>query len=122
MYRYKATVVRVVDGDTLDVDVDLGFYVRQRMRLRLRGINAPELRGPERARGLEAKAFVAETLSRVPFVAVRTYKIGKYGRYIADVYFLEGCDDAEEVFARGQCLNDLLVEKGLAEPLETRRS
>ena len=118
MYTYKASIVRVVDGDTVYVDVDLGFYLRQVMKLRLKGIDTPEIRGPERPEGLKAKQFVVETLAQCPVVVVKTDKIGKYGRYIAELWYLPGSDDPHEILAQGQSLNRVLLEKGLAEPMD----
>ena len=118
MYTYKATVVRVVDGDTLYVDVDLGFYLRQVMNLRLKGINTPEIRGPERPEGLKAKEFVEQALAQCPAVVVKTDKIGKYGRYIADVWYLPGSDDPAAILSQGRLLNQELLERGLAEKIE----
>ncbi len=115
MYTYKATVVRIVDGDTIYVDVDLGFYLRQTMKVRLKGLNTPEIRGPERPEGLKSKHFVEEKLADCPAVVIKTNKIGKYGRYIADVWFLAGSDDPHTILEQGQSLNKLLLDKGLAE-------
>lgn len=118
MYQYKATINRVVDGDSLWVDVDLGFFLRQKMSLRLKGLNTPEIRGPERPEGLKAKQFVEETLAQCPAVVIKTYKLGKYGRYIADVYYLPGNDNPDEILSRGLHLNEQLLSKGLAEIVE----
>ena len=87
-YCYKASVRRVVDGDTLVVEFDLGFGVSSVQTVRVLGIDAPETRGESRERGLAAKAFVRDWLSkRGSAVVVRTVKDGrdKYGRYLADV-------------------------------------
>jgi len=118
MYQYKGTVARVVDADTLDVIVDLGFFITCRMRLRLKGVNAPEIRGPERPRGLAAKEFVLNKVPPGKTIVVNTYKIGKYGRYIADLFFHETSDEPEVILTQGQCLNQLLLDEGLATPIE----
>ena len=65
MYYYKTEVLRVVDGDTVDVRMDLGFNVWHKCRVRLLGINAPESRTrdlEEKSRGLAAKSFLVDTL------------------------------------------------------------
>jgi len=103
MYEYTATINRVVDGDTLDLDIDLGFHLTARVRVRLKDIDAPELRGPERTEGLAAKHFLLNLLTFEERVAVRTYKAGKYGRYIARI----------EVPGKGD-LCELLVKEGHA--------
>lgn len=110
MYEYNATVERVVDGDTVDVDVDLGFSVHHKRRLRLRGINTPELHAKDnlvRAKALAAKDALTAALAKGPLV-IRTFKDGsdKYGRMLAQLY-VNG--DAISV-------NDQLVAQGFAVP------
>jgi len=92
MFEYNARVVRVIDGDTLEVDIDMGFStVLHKEKVRLLGIDTPELRAKdldERKRAQEAKAFVEELLPEGTEVVLRTKKDkkGKYGRYLADVW------------------------------------
>jgi len=107
LFEYKAKVVKVVDGDTVDVEIDLGFNHKFKTRLRLFGINTPELRGEERPKGLEAKNYVKERIYNKNIV-IRTYKdkTGKYGRYLADIFY--GDDERN--------LNQELLEIGLAMP------
>jgi len=118
MYQYKAKIERVVDGDTIYVDVDLGFYLRQVMNVRLKGIDTPEIRGDERPEGLQAKQFVEDTLAQCPAVVIRTHKMGKYGLYIADLWYKLGSDDETEILASGTLLNQELLDRGLAEPYD----
>ena len=80
-------------------------------RLRLRGIDAPELKTPEGAR---ARAFVVAELGQVDFVVVKTFRPDKYDRYLADVFYLPGEIDAKKMAAEGVFLNRLLLQKGLA--------
>ena len=90
MYEYHATVLRVVDGDTIDLDVDLGFHIHVQQRVRLAGINAPE-HGTKA--GDAATKFLHEQLfgmRSTPFqeVVIRSTKppkTEKYGRWLADV-------------------------------------
>jgi len=84
VYAYRAAVTRVVDGNTIYVDVDMGFDLRQKMKLRLAGLNALEIRGLERASGLPAKDFVEAALPVGSAVVVKTHKLGKFGCFIAD--------------------------------------
>ena len=95
MYKYKAVVTRVVDGDTYDMDVDLGFGLTADIRVRLNGVDTPETWRPkseeERVHGVEASDFV-EALIDKSEVVVHTYKLGLYGRYSADVKLLDGRD------------------------------
>ena len=89
MYEYRATVQHVVDGDTIDFDVDLGFHVHQYMRVRLEGIDAPE-KGT--SGGSAATEFVQATLpvgAEVVLLTTRD-KQEKYGRYLARVYLVDG--------------------------------
>lgn len=84
MYEYRATILRVVDGDTVDVTLDLGFDVHLKQRLRLRGIDAPELRTTE---GKASRDWLRTLLPPGESVVVRTEKDRreKYGRYLATV-------------------------------------
>lgn len=115
MYQYTAQLIRVIDGDTIVVDVDLGFYLRQEMILRLRSIDTPELKGEEHQQAQEAKDFVAEQL-KDKGLAIRTYKVEKWGRFLADVYFGPSDYTIFELFEKGCNLNQLLLEKGYAQP------
>lgn len=85
LYHYRANVVSVYDGDTVTVDLDLGlkFWVRG-AKLRLYGINTPEVRGEEKPLGLKARDFLRAMLSDHE-VVVETIKdkTGKYGRWLA---------------------------------------
>ena len=110
-YTYRASVTRIIDGDTLWLDVDCGFEVYTPQKVRLRGIDTPEMITPE---GRHARAFVAEALSEVDFVGITTTKPDKYHRYLADVFYLPGCEDADQVVGEGRFLNRDLVEAGLA--------
>ncbi len=88
MYEYKCKIVKVIDGDTVDVDIDLGFGVwLKKQRIRLYGIDTPESRTrdlEEKKYGLVAKAFVE---SHLPVGSMRTLitvkdAVGKYGRIL----------------------------------------
>ena len=109
MYEYKANVCSVYDADTIRVDIDLGCGVWLRNEpLRLFGINAPELRGPERPEGLASRDFMRGLLPAGREIVIRTVKDkkGKFGRYLATV------------LRDGENLNDLLVAEGYAEARE----
>jgi micrococcal nuclease len=88
MYEYKCTVDRVVDGDTIDVILDLGFDIRFKSRVRLYGIDTPECRTrdlDEKARGKMAAGFVQSTVEEGELIQIRTKLIdsrGKYGRVL----------------------------------------
>ena len=114
LYTYKALVERVVDADTIWLNIDLGFACWSRQKVRLRGIDAPEL---STKKGLEAKAFVEARLKEVPFVVIKTHKSDKYDRYLADIFFLKAEEDGGKVLSHGTFLNQELLEMGLAKML-----
>lgn len=106
MFIYQATVAKVVDGDTLDLQVDLGFAVLTRQRVRLLGINAAE---HGTALGDKATAFVKDWVAKNgPVFTVRTQKDKreKFGRYLATV--LSGIEE----------LGQALTDAGLAVPYD----
>ena len=113
MFQYRGKLARVIDGDTIVVDVDLGFYLRQTMTLRLAGINTAEIHGDHKARALEAKAFVEKQLSGIKGMVVQAYKGEKYGRFLADVYY-SATSDNDSVILKGTSLNQALLDAGLA--------
>ena len=86
MYEYNCTITRVVDGDTVDVDVDLGWDTwRRGERIRLYGIDTPECRtrdDEEKAAGLLAKKFVEQMLHVGGTYKLETREKGKFGRYL----------------------------------------
>jgi len=92
-------VDRVVDGDTFDVTVDLGFRVTTYQRLRLVGVDTPEIRGPERPEGLKVKEYV-KGLIEGKELTIETFKVGKYGRYICEVHLDDGGKLSEHLLAR----------------------
>lgn len=103
LYHYKAYVERVIDGDTFWVRIDLGFRSWIRQKLRLRGLDTPELNTPE---GKATKKFVEGQLKGVPWVFLTTEKPDKYDRYLSDIFF--------ERRGRTIHLNQLLLDRGLA--------
>jgi micrococcal nuclease len=84
MYDYQCTIVRVVDGDTVDVDIDLGFDTwRRGERIRLYGIDTPECRArdaEEKAAGFLAKEFVEDALHVGATYRLQTKEKGKFGQ------------------------------------------
>lgn len=100
MYEYRATLIRVVDGDTAYLDVDLGFGVwRRNQSYRLGRIDAPEMSTVE---GPVSKAQLDTILTSASFLMVTTSKADKYGRWLIELY------------ADGYCVNDQLVAGGYA--------
>jgi len=90
MYEYHAIVDRVVDGDTIDVTIDLGFHAHIKTRVRMEGMNAPESRTrnlEEKKRGLAAKARLQEILEyNNNHCILKVSGLGKYGRALATVF------------------------------------
>ncbi len=92
LYHYSAEVTRVVDGDTVDAFVDLGFDMHSKQRVRLFGINTPECRTrdkEEKKRGFAAKARLKEMLSEEKnrcVIKTRLDKKGKFGRVLGVLY------------------------------------
>lgn len=92
MYQYKIKKInRVIDGDTIDVDIDLGFWITVSYRVRLKDIDAPETRTKdlaEKAEGLAAKEWLEKELSREGEWIIETTKEDKYGRILGTLYFV----------------------------------
>lgn len=111
-YCYRTEVVRVIDGDTIDVDLDVGFNTTMRKRLRFMGINAWETRGEEKGKGIVAKLFLQQLIESADQVVVQTVMDakGKYGRVLAYVWVMK--DNAV------LNVNKLLVEEGHARESE----
>ncbi|MFV0593388.1 MAG: thermonuclease family protein [Draconibacterium sp.] len=111
MYTYHAKVNRIVDGDTMDLVIDLGFKITTLQRIRLRGINTPETYNvkkdsEEYKKGMLAKEYVIKRMEENNYeVIVETNKdVGKFGRYIGVIRLADSTTT----------LNDDLVEKGFA--------
>jgi micrococcal nuclease len=86
MYEYSIkNVVRIVDGDTVDVEIDLGFSLTKKERIRLAGIDTPETRtrnDEEKKLGIDAKEYLTMRLDSCENLIVKTEKDGKYGRML----------------------------------------
>ena len=112
LYHYKAKVRSVYDGDTLRADIDLGMsVVFTNETVRLYGLNAPEVRGPERPKGLKSRDFLREQIGKKD-VIIETVKDkkGKYGRYLATIWLRKG--------TKWVNINELMVKKKFAEEKE----
>ena len=110
MYEYNAELDRVVDGDTVDAMIDLGFDTWVHKRIRLQGIDAPETRTrdlDEKAQGFIAKGRLTDLLeaSNGEFVVV-SHGVGKYGRCLGTIII------------ENENINELLIREGLAEVYE----
>lgn len=84
-YQYNAEILRVVDGDTLDLKIDVGFKMTTIQRCRLLFVNCPEMKGITYDEGVRSMEFVKELVSRFKNVVVRTHKSDSFGRYLAEI-------------------------------------
>ena len=115
MYNYNAMCTRVVDGDTVDAMIDLGFGVHVKKRIRLAGINAPESRTrdkQEKILGLAAKdRLIAMMEGADNKFELESQELGKYGRVLGKLHIdkLDGKDLITKT-----CVNDCLVKEGYA--------
>ena len=114
MHTYKCTILRVVDGDTVDVDIDLGFGVWMRKeRVRILGVDTPESRTrdlTEKVYGNLAKAFVKDFLpigSQQQLVTEKD-KTGKFGRILGKFLVYDGVTDSQ------MHLGDIMIREHLA--------
>lgn len=113
MYEYNAKLKRVVDGDTLDLIIDLGFRMTTQQRIRLKGIDTPEIwrqkkDSAEYKKGMEAKDYVLRRFEgNQNRCSINTDKdAGVYGRFIGTIFFSDSSES----------LNDELLRKGYAQP------
>lgn len=104
MYEYEAIITRIVDGDTLDVLIDLGLQTHRKEKIRLYGINAYELNTPQ---GIKARERLLQLLPVGSIVIIKTIKDKKekYGRYLGII-----------TNSQGQEINPLMVNEGHAVP------
>ena len=105
-YKYNSVCIKVVDGDTIDAFVDLGFEIWIKKRIRLYDIDTPETRTKnlaEKQKGLEAKSFLTQILEKNNFKFILlSHGVGKYGRCLGELFI-----DEESV-------NELLIKEGHA--------
>ncbi|MFT6333211.1 MAG: endonuclease YncB(thermonuclease family), partial [Lentimonas sp.] len=114
-YLYKAKIINVVDGDTLLLNIDLGFSVIKEQRVRLAAIDAPEIKS---SAGKESLGYLRDLAANLDWIVVRTNKIDIFGRYIGDVFYPKTNGQRWskiEVFENGVYLNEQIVADGFAE-------
>lgn len=107
-YVYSAFVTSVYDGDTITVDIDLGFgIIMKKQKIRLYGINTPEIRGSERPKGLISRdALIERILNKDITIKTIRDKKGKFGRWLGVLYIGE------------ENINEWLVDKGHAKKVK----
>ena len=103
MYVYKAEILSVYDGDTCTAKVSLGFNISIEIKIRLYGINAPEMRGGDKGNGVRSREYLRNLILGKD-VIIKTYKdkTETYGRWLA------------EIFVDNQSVNNIMVEDGYA--------
>ena len=114
MYIYNIELLKVVDGDTIDAKIDLGFDVSVKKRVRFLGVNAPESRTrdlEEKAKGLAAKDRVKQLLEGANIIQLQSHGVGKYGRCLGELH-IDVVDGQEKVTL--ESVNKLLIKEGHA--------
>lgn len=107
MYNYKAKIERVVDGDTVYATIDLGFFIKTTIDVRLSGINTPELNSKdpiERENANKAKDKLKELIEGKE-VFMKSYKKDKYGRWLGEFFLTENSSYS---------VNQQMITEGLA--------
>ena len=114
MYNYKISLLKVVDGDTIDAEIDLGFDIKVKKRIRFMGINAPESRTKdleEKAKGIAAKDRVKQLLEGCENITLKSHGVGKFGRCLGEI-MLDMIDGNQKLTLVS--LNELLIKEGHA--------
>ena len=114
MYNYKISIIKVVDGDTIDAEIDLGFDIKVKKRVRFLGMNAPESRTrdlEEKAKGLAAKDRLKNLLEGTNIIQLQSHGVGKYGRCLGELC-IDVVDGKEGVTLTN--VNQLLIKEGHA--------
>tara|TARA_R110002020_G_scaffold4811_1_gene20779 strand:+ start:3769 stop:4137 length:369 start_codon:yes stop_codon:yes gene_type:complete len=114
MYTYNIKLDRVIDGDTIDANIDLGFDIWVKKRIRFLGINTPESRTrdlEEKARGLAAKDRVKQLLEGTNKIQLNSHGVGKYGRVLGELH-VDMVDGQEKMTL--ESVNELLIKEGHA--------
>ena len=107
MFEYKCEVIKVVDGDTVDVNIDVGFSIFHKARVRMYGMDTPESRTrdlDEKARGLISKQFILDKVADAKEIVIKTQKDGKgkFGRVLG------------KIFIDGENINQSMIDQSLA--------
>lgn len=110
-YTFSAELDRVIDGDTLLLKIDLGFFITINSKVRLDDINCSPV---DTKKGQEAKAFIEKELTNANLI-LECRKKELYGRYLAYIYYSHDHDDFEGIIRHGKMINEELLKKGLAE-------
>jgi micrococcal nuclease len=110
MYDYKCLTMRVIDGSTIDAEIDLGFNVLVRQRIKLHGVNAPDIKSSdpkEKERAQKARNRLAELVGKEFYCHTIMNKRGKAGRTLGHVHIMDANENRIDV-------NQILINEGLA--------
>lgn len=108
LYQYQGMVTEVYDGDTCTIKFDLGFKVNFTEKVRLLGINAPEMRGTDKAKGIISRDRLREkVLNKTIYIETQKDEKEKYGRYLGIIYLKNDTGEFENV-------NDWMVRENYA--------
>lgn len=119
MFQYEAQIKRVVDGDTLEMDIDLGFGVKIAQVVRMAHINAPdELKYSLHGIIDPAKDFIFSKIPPGSVCVVNISRKEKWGRWLAEIYYLPGSISRDEIATQGRQLNQEMITAGLVKPYE----
>jgi len=122
MYTYKVTITHIVDGDTIDVDINLGFaVVLKKQRVRLYEIDTPESRTRDKVEkkyGLAAKQYLKNKLENATNIYLKSHDKGKFGRILGELFIddnsksvnMQMVDDHHAVYYYGQNKDDVKQE------------
>jgi len=122
MYTYKVTIMHIVDGDTVDVDINLGFaVVLKKQRVRLYEIDTPESRTRDKVEkkyGLAAKQYLKNKLENATNIYLKSHDKGKFGRILGELFIddnsksvnMQMVDDHHAVYYYGQNKDDVKQE------------
>ena len=115
MYKYNARLIRVIDGSTIDANIDLGFGVFVKQRIRLFGIRCPDTKNKDdaiRAKGLAVKTRLIELVGTKFVIETILNKRGKFGRILGIIYVIDDAYNETNI-------NEKLVSEGHAEKYKT---
>jgi len=90
LYTYEAVVNKIIDGDTIDVTIDLGFKLKWKSHCRFYGINTPELKSKDvdvRLKALEAKQYVMDKLVLGGTILIKSRSLDAFGRALSEIYY-----------------------------------
>jgi endonuclease YncB( thermonuclease family) len=110
-YTFSAALKRVIDGDTLELEVDLGFFITVTVKVRLADIDCPPIDTPE---GQQAATYIEKALNGANMI-IETRKKERYGRYLTYIYYSREHDDFEGIIRHGTMINEELVRNGYAD-------